>query len=344
MATEIGESLFYSWLRHVQMCQIVQTNWKPSPLWRVRNENKIRDIVQSLKNQFNTPKSLVSVLDRLADNLETSLLGSEVDVIGVATDLLMSNEIMNNSSKPTDKIYTVDVAFHSNGLHYNKDGQNNSITKVLSKFIRTALCIIAFFDRYDAELCFAAPKIRKADQQNLNLNIKVLESVFNNHGCSFVFRIISNEDFKKEVTSLIEISKNVNDQSELFLRSCRMLDMFDEIYSTNKEKKHNKKNIVPTEDSQTYNLRPGELAKLIIPILTSGTISNNEILLLQDKEECRRIFNFSGFPVIVKEDAVFDDSRYYKKSFEVDGTKYRLCSQWYERNRKKLLDWLNSHK
>ena len=123
-----------------------------------------------------------------------------------------------------------------------------------------------------------------------------------------------------------------------------MLDMFDEIYSTNKEKKHNKKNIVPTEDSQTYNLRPGELAKLIIPILTSGTISNNEILLLQDKEECRRIFNFSGFPVIVKEDAVFDDSRYYKKSFEVDGTKYRLCSQWYERNRKKLLDWLNSHK
>ena len=28
MKIEMGESLFYSWLRHVKDCQIVQTNWK----------------------------------------------------------------------------------------------------------------------------------------------------------------------------------------------------------------------------------------------------------------------------------------------------------------------------
>lgn len=30
MKIEMGESLFYSWLRHVKECQIVQTNWKVS--------------------------------------------------------------------------------------------------------------------------------------------------------------------------------------------------------------------------------------------------------------------------------------------------------------------------
>lgn len=29
MKIEMGESLFYSWLRHVKECQIVQTSWNP---------------------------------------------------------------------------------------------------------------------------------------------------------------------------------------------------------------------------------------------------------------------------------------------------------------------------
>lgn len=33
MEIEIGESLPYSWLRHVKECQIVQINWKVSPKW-----------------------------------------------------------------------------------------------------------------------------------------------------------------------------------------------------------------------------------------------------------------------------------------------------------------------
>jgi len=31
MKIEMGESLLYSWLRHVKECQIAQTNWKVSP-------------------------------------------------------------------------------------------------------------------------------------------------------------------------------------------------------------------------------------------------------------------------------------------------------------------------
>ena len=33
MKIDIGESLVYSYLRHVKNCTIVQTNWKPSGNW-----------------------------------------------------------------------------------------------------------------------------------------------------------------------------------------------------------------------------------------------------------------------------------------------------------------------
>ena len=38
MKIEIGESLIFSWLRHVMGCPIAQTNWKPSPTWPIRRE------------------------------------------------------------------------------------------------------------------------------------------------------------------------------------------------------------------------------------------------------------------------------------------------------------------
>ena len=44
MKIEMGESLFYSWLRHVKECQVVQMNWKASPSWQLRDERRIKKI------------------------------------------------------------------------------------------------------------------------------------------------------------------------------------------------------------------------------------------------------------------------------------------------------------
>ncbi len=41
MKIEMGENLFYSWLRHVKECQIVHTNWKVSPQWQLQNEDTL---------------------------------------------------------------------------------------------------------------------------------------------------------------------------------------------------------------------------------------------------------------------------------------------------------------
>ena len=46
MKIEMGESLFYSWLRHVKECQIVQTNWTTSAKWPLQHADKLEEMMQ----------------------------------------------------------------------------------------------------------------------------------------------------------------------------------------------------------------------------------------------------------------------------------------------------------
>ena len=52
MKLEMGESLLYSWLKHVKNCQIVQTNWKASQNWTLSNENKLKQIKVAISKYF----------------------------------------------------------------------------------------------------------------------------------------------------------------------------------------------------------------------------------------------------------------------------------------------------
>lgn len=52
MKIEMGESLFYSWLRHVKECQVVQTNWKPSPSWQLQDEDGIKRFMDLTDSYF----------------------------------------------------------------------------------------------------------------------------------------------------------------------------------------------------------------------------------------------------------------------------------------------------
>ena len=54
MKIEMGESLFYSWLRHVKACQIVQTNWKVSQHWELKHEAEIEAMMKTIDNHFSS--------------------------------------------------------------------------------------------------------------------------------------------------------------------------------------------------------------------------------------------------------------------------------------------------
>ena len=52
MKIEMGESLFYSWLRHVKECQVVQTNWKPSRSWQLIGEEELKRFISITDELF----------------------------------------------------------------------------------------------------------------------------------------------------------------------------------------------------------------------------------------------------------------------------------------------------
>ena len=54
MKIEVGESLFYSWLRHVKECHLVQMNWKVSSQWDLLHEQELEKLLNVMKEHFQT--------------------------------------------------------------------------------------------------------------------------------------------------------------------------------------------------------------------------------------------------------------------------------------------------
>ncbi len=73
MKIEMGESLFYSWLRHVKECQIVQTNWTTSGQWTLLHEDKLEEI-KSVTDKFFSEKR------RIKPRYEITLLAQWQDM------------------------------------------------------------------------------------------------------------------------------------------------------------------------------------------------------------------------------------------------------------------------
>jgi len=207
MKIEMGESLFYSWLRHVKDCQIVQTNWKISKSWTLHNEDKIEEIIDETKKIF----SGTDYSDLYKKNSIKQLLEqAEVDVLGICVSSL--------------EVYAIDVAFHESGLNYGS--KEETISRVIKKFIRTALCILGYFNLTSGEIYFASPKINPNIMNSLVNETQKLNGFFKEKGLKFNFRLIANDEFKDKILAdIIKTSESVSDTSELFMRSYQMIKL-----------------------------------------------------------------------------------------------------------------------
>lgn len=145
MKIEMGESLFYSWLRHVKECQLVQVNWKSSPSWQLHNEKELKQFMETTEEYFQNQYGYAIYKNNSFSQL---LMQAEVDVLGIST----SDDGM--------EVYGIDVAFHENGLNYGC--RQETVIRIIKKLIRTALCIIGYFGVVRGELIFASPKIHSA--------------------------------------------------------------------------------------------------------------------------------------------------------------------------------------
>ena len=240
MKLEMGESMMLSWLRHVKGCQVVQTNWKPSPVWEYDSECKedqaigfaldiedyfARDFQDAhpelIEQCFGNTKEYVngkvnfSVFKKNTD-IGQIISQTECDLIGI--DLSGSEH----------KLYAVEVAYHSGGLNYGS--KSKTIMKVIEKLTRVAICMDLFFDNREGEIIFASPRINPGILNPLEVAIADLQTIFQKKNFDIKLSLICNEMFNEYLLSpLKDISEDITDTSELFLRSYQLVKLFDNV-------------------------------------------------------------------------------------------------------------------
>jgi hypothetical protein len=211
MKVEMGESLFYSWLRHVKACQVVQTNWKPSPSWELHNESQLTAFMKTSGELFAEKYSFN--IYRGA-SFRQVLAQAEADAVGVK---VADDEI---------SVCAIDVAFHEAGLNYGE--KKKTVEKVVQKLLRTAMCVSGYFGTNDGDIIFASPKIHKAITAALAPCVADVNGLFSEMGFGFKAEVIANGEFDTQVLKpILTASAGVADTSELFMRAYQLVKMFE---------------------------------------------------------------------------------------------------------------------
>lgn len=343
MKIEMGESLLYSWLRHVKECQIVQTNWKASPEWDKKNQDELQNMM-NITNQYFEGKHGYKIYKN--NSLDQLVKQAEVDVLGVS--------IYENRNH----VYAIDVAFHSGGLNYGS--KDETVACVIKKYIRTAMCLYGYMNLDEADIIFASPKITPAVMSELEPKIKEVNELFKSLNFKFKIRLIANEEFNSKILAPILIaSDGISDTSELFLRSYQMFNMFAD--QSTAEKKPNMGVASSTlnelnssvSDAALKELKIGKLVQISMKrLFEEERLSEVEIEKMTKADYSKRVFN-ANFPILIevpfgsdvkklrKDGNAYD--RYYATTLTIYGKQYLLSAQWYENlNRSYYESWLAS--
>ena len=340
MKIEMGESLFYSWLRHVKECQIVQTNWKTSTQWTLLHEDKLEEI-RTITDRYFQEKYGYDIYKKTT-SLSQLLQQAECDALGISVQA------------GVNKVYAVDVAFHEAGVNYGD--RETTIKKIIAKCLRTAMCIYGYLDTREAEIIFASPKINNNVLEGVVPCLEEAQKILDDLCFHFRLRIIANEDFRDKVLEpILLVSDGVADTNELFLRSYQMLQMFDRSKQVEVAKAENTEKEAPAEeqektsaDEDTYaELKIGKLAQTVLKnMLESGAASEAEVEQMQTASYSKTAFDIQ-YPLLARQDSDYDRVRYYTKPLRIRGVNYMLCSQWFEtsanNDRPYLMRWIREH-
>lgn len=145
MKIEVCEQMLAAWLNHIKGCQLVQTNWIPSP---VAVENLSEETLTSIGefvsaiNRFSEENNL----DIFKHSTVKQMVGQcEIDIVGVRLE-----------DGIVQKVYLIDSAFHENGLNYG-----DVVARVLKKILRAIFVADASFRNIPAQIVFVSPKCGK---------------------------------------------------------------------------------------------------------------------------------------------------------------------------------------
>ncbi len=201
MEIEIGESICYSYLRHVKQCWLAQANWKVSDHWaKYRTDNELAAMFFSMKERFDRDEKVFKKTTGAAQFLNQG----EIDVVGVDQQ---------------GGIHAMEVAFHERGLNYGGGPDN----RVLKKLLRTVMILEAYQPpRTKFDIYFVSPKVDPGVQQSMTDIFAALRSEYPD----IAWNLFLNENFTEQVLRpTLEKASAVADTSELFIRSWKLLNV-----------------------------------------------------------------------------------------------------------------------
>ncbi len=315
MTTEMGESLCYSWLKHIKGCHIVQTNWKASMNWdhQELDMNILKNAADLFKDDKGETKYSFNKQTYTPDSI---LKTTECDVLGV------------KFQKSKQKVFAVEVAFHENGLDYG-GSKDNTILKVLSKCIRIAMCLRACFDTPEIEIFFATPVIKETKKGFLNELKRCFKRLNDNSaviGKGITFSLLANDDFRNCIVKPLLIrSDHIADTSELFVRSCQLLKAVGSNLDTSLTKEF-LSGIEPISDI-AWNYMIPILKKMkkkdLEPLTKEGNLGLKSWSVLSKSKEPKE--------------------RYYASPIKIDDEEYYFTNHWTSQNKDALIQWIIDH-
>jgi hypothetical protein len=203
MKIDIGESLVYSYLRHVKNCLIVQINWKPSGNW-VPDPQR----VEIASREFERIQRHPAFIEIFKTGFENTLKQTEIDVLGTDGE---------------DTVYAVNVAFHELGINFG--ARTDTRNRVIKNLLKAYLAMLVYFPGKKLRLIFSSPKVMPNTEKILRDYFKILKNDFDDELTRFLY--ISNDEFRdKMMMETLDCIQDEFDTSELFLRSFKLLTVY----------------------------------------------------------------------------------------------------------------------
>ena len=319
MKIEIGESLGYSYLRHVKKCWLVQTNWKGSEHWeKSLTDEELEESFFSMREIFDPDGSVFKGTRDCSQFLKQG----EIDVVGVGQD---------------GSIHAMEVAFHEAGLNYT----GGAAKRVLKKLLRTMLILNAYHPEDTARhIYFVSPKVHRGVQQPLAEMFESLDAEYQ----TINWHLLTNEEFTSQLlVPTLEKAESVADTSELFVRSAKLLELAG--VTAGKVGGARVGRETPTRNSATPGIADeattsdtGQIQPLVRNLMETllddfpSLLDDADLVSIMDNEYCKkalglRIGNYPLLRGIEDGRKIGGHGRYGEKVY---GDKFYVCSQWWK--------------
>lgn len=360
MKIEICEQMVQAWLQHIKQCEITQTNWKVSPLRldgisdaEIDEVDKFMKEVQASLNENLDDESKTALQELLDEDLDIDkkkkstktkklnifknstpkqfIRQCEIDVVGCKLD-----------DGITERLYLIDTAFHRTGLGYH-----DAVATVAKKIVRALLvAVLVFGESAPIMIGFVSPKCSVAIESEIEKTVRGIRTILGklSRYSNIEIEVYFNEKFTNDIyLPLLDKIDELNDDNDLFMRAMNLAKLAEQ----NRTSTGVLPSIVSTVPATTERTPRGQNETTVFDILNSvidkGKMTSTLLSYLQTCAYTREKFNLPTFPMLVSEANFlkigYDPCRYYRKTININGTIYRVCSQWIPERIYRLEEW-----